>query len=64
MKAPVLIDELHVTVRVPAALPDAAARAALRILKGRPFTAAVRRAVQALLRAAPELASCSVSVTR
>ena len=64
MKASVLIDEVHVTVRVPPDLPEAELRAVRRVLLGTPFTAGIRRAVRVLVRAFPDLAACRVSVTR
>lgn len=64
MPKTVVIDELHVTLRVPADLPDAAAEAVRQTLAGVDFTARLRRAVRAVVRATPELAAVRPSLTR
>jgi len=46
----VVLDELHVTFRIPAPLPAPAVRAIRRTLAGPAFAAAVRRAVLAVMR--------------
>ncbi len=63
MAKTVVIDELHVTVRVPNDLPDGA-EAMRRTLSGDDFMNRLRRAVRAALRAFPELAAVRISVTR
>ena len=45
MPKTVLLDEWHITLRIPAVLSDADVRAVHRILSGKAFTVAVRRAV-------------------
>jgi hypothetical protein len=60
----VVIDELHLTVRVPADLPDTDAEAARRTLAGAEFMDRLRRAVRVVIRAFPELAPTRVSLTR
>ena len=50
MPKTVLMDEWHVTFRIPAALSDADVRAVRRVLNAKAFTAAVRRAVLAVVR--------------
>ena len=64
MARTVVIDELVITVRVPADLPDRAARAVRRALTAGGFRAGVERAVRAVVRAAPALAAARVTVTR
>lgn len=64
MAKPVVIDEIHLTIRVPRDLPDARAEAVARTLTGAAFMARLRRAVRATLRAFPELAVARVSLTR
>jgi hypothetical protein len=61
MPRTVVLDELHLTFRIPAALPDADARAIRRVLNSKAFTAAVRRAA---LRGRPALKPVRVTVTR
>jgi hypothetical protein len=50
MPKTVLLDEWHVTFRIPAVMSDANVGAVRRILNGKAFTAAVRRAVLAVMR--------------
>jgi hypothetical protein len=64
MPKTVVIDELHVTLRVPADLPDAAAEAVRQTLSGVEFTARLRRAVRAVVRATPGLAVVRLTLTR
>ena len=64
MAKPVVIDEMHLTIRVPRDLADARAEAVGRTLTGAAFMARLRRAVRATLRAFPELAVARVSLTR
>jgi hypothetical protein len=60
----VVIDEIHVTVRVPADLPDKPAAAVRRTLSGAAFTRALREAVLRTVRRFPELSACRTTVTR
>ncbi len=60
----VVIDELHLTVRVPAGLPDEQADAVRETLAGSEFLDRLRRAIQDAVRAFPELASAKMSITR
>jgi len=60
----VVIDELHLTIRVPTDLPDDEAEAIRRTLEGDDFMNRLRRAVRATLRAVPELSTVRVSLTR
>ena len=64
MPKTVVIDEIHVTVRIPGDLPEAQADAVHRALAGEDFMSRLRRAVRAALRAFPELAVARVSLTR
>ena len=64
MAKTVLLDEWHVTFRIPAKLPDADVRAVRRVLNGKAFTAAIRRAVSAVVRERLVLKLVQVAVTR
>lgn len=64
MPKTVVIDELHLTVRVPADLPEADAEAVRRTLAGAEFMARLRRAVRLVVRASPELTRVRVTLTR
>jgi hypothetical protein len=64
MPKTVVIDELHLSVRLPADLPDADAEAVRRTLLGAEFMARLRRSVRLVFRAFPELARVRVSLTR
>ena len=60
----VVIDEIHITVRVPGDLPDDAAEAVRETLAGDEFMSRLRRAVRVVVRAFPELNAVRVSLTR
>jgi len=64
MARTVVIDEIHVTVRVSSDLPDAQAEEIHATLAGEDFMSRLRRAVRTALRAFPELAVVRVSCTR
>ncbi len=64
MARTVVIDELHVTIRVPSDLSEIRADEVHRALTGEEFMNRLRRAVRAALRAFPELAVARVSLTR
>lgn len=64
MSKTVVIDELHLTVRVPADLPDADAEAVRTVLAGAEFMGRLRRAVRAAVRSFPDLVIARVSLTR
>lgn len=64
MPATVVLDELHLTFRIPAALADGEVRAVRRVLTGTAFTAAVRRAVLAAMKKHPVLTPVRVAVAR
>ena len=63
MARTVVIDELHVTIRVPSDLYEVRADEVHRALTGEEFMNRLRRAVRAALRAFPELAVARVSLT-
>jgi len=60
----VVIDEIHVTIRVPSDRPEVQADEIHRVLTGEDFMNRRRRAVWAARRAFPELAVARVSLTR
>jgi hypothetical protein len=60
----VVIDELHLTLRVPRDLPDDEAEGVREVLAGDEFLRRLRRAVRAALREFPELGTVSLSLTR
>jgi hypothetical protein len=64
MPRTVVIDELHLTVRVPSGLPETEADAVRRTLAADEFMDRLRRAVRVVLRAFPDLAPARISVTR
>ena len=64
MAKTVIIDEPHVTLRVPANLPGARAAAVHRALTGAALVARLRRAVRSVVRADPVLAVVRVAVSR
>jgi hypothetical protein len=64
MAKTVIIDEIHLTIRIPNDLPDAQAEAIRRTLAGDDFMGRLRRAVRAVLRALPQLTAIRASLTR
>lgn len=60
----VVIDELHLTLRVLNKLPDDEAEVIRQSLAGDDFMNRLRRAVRTALRVFPELAAVRVSLTR
>ncbi len=60
----VVIDELHLTVRVPSDLPDDEADTVRGTLAGDDFMDRLRRTIRAAFRASPELTRCHVSLSR
>ncbi len=59
-----LIDELHLTVRVPDDLPQEKLAAIRRSLAGDEFQERLRQALLDVFRAFPELTPCRVSLAR
>lgn len=64
MAKAVIIDELHLTVRIPVGLSREQAKAVRDSLLGADFMARLRRAVRTTFRAFPELVKVRVSLTR
>lgn len=64
MAKTVIIDELHVSVRIPANLPDDQAEAIRQTLTGDDFLARLRKAVREVIGAFPTLGAVRVSLTR
>ena len=64
MPKSVVIDELHLTVSIPAKLPDAEAEAIRVTLTGRPFLSRMRRAVRAVIKDFPQLVRVRVTWSR
>ena len=64
MAKTVVIDEIHVTIRVPSDLPEVRADEIHRVLTGKDFMNRLRRAVRAALRVFPELQAVHLSLTR
>ena len=64
MPRTVVIDELHLTVRVPADLPDDEAEQARLVLNGEDFMRRLRRAVRAAARTFEALSALRISVSR
>jgi hypothetical protein len=60
----VVIDEVHVIVRIPSDPADDEAEAVGQTLAGDEFTSRLRRAVRAVVRAFAELKVVRVSLTR
>lgn len=64
MPRTVVLDEVHLTFRIPAALPAADVRAIRRALSGKAFPAALRRAVIESLKKYPTLTPVQVEISR
>lgn len=60
----VVIDEIHVTFRIPGDLSDAAAKVVRETLAGDELMSRLRRAVRVVVRDSPELSTVSLSLTR
>lgn len=60
----VVLDEIHVTFRIPSDLPDPAVEVAREALAGDEFLSRLRRAVRVVVREFPELNAVRVSLTR
>ena len=60
----VLIDEIHLTLRVPIDLADDEIEVVRGALAGDEFMARLRRTVRAVLREFPELSAVRMSLTR
>lgn len=64
MAKPVVIDELHMTLRVPDDLPDDRAEAVRRILASAEFMTRLHPALRAVFRRFPELTVVRTSLSR
>ena len=64
MAKTVIIDELHLTFRIPNDLPDTEAEAIRQALAGADLMNRLRRAIRDAIRVFPELAVVRVSLTR
>jgi hypothetical protein len=64
MAKTVIIDELHVTFRIPNDLHDDEAEAIRQTLAGDEFMNRLRRTIRAVIRSLPELSAVRVSLTR
>jgi hypothetical protein len=64
MGKPVVIDELHLTLRIPDDRPDDQVEAIQQILASAEFMSRLRRAIRSVFRAFPGLAVVRVSLTR
>lgn len=64
MPPTVVLDEVHLTFRIPAALPERAVRAIRRVLNSKGFTAAFRRAVIEMLKKYATLKPLTLEVSR
>lgn len=60
----VVLDEIHVTFRIPSDLPDDEAEAVRETLATEEFMSRLRRAVRVVVRTFPELNVVRVSLTR
>ncbi len=64
MAKTVVIDELHLTVRIPADLPEREAEAVRNTLLNDAFMSTLKRAVRHAFRAFPELSAVRLTLTR
>jgi hypothetical protein len=64
MNRTVMIEQFHLTIRVPATLPEPAVIAIRTRLSGAGFVTRFRRAIRAALRADPTLAPVRISLSR
>ena len=64
MDRTVIVEQFHLTVRVPASLPDPAVVAVRTTLAGAGFVTRLRRAIRAAIRADPTLAPVRISLSR
>lgn len=64
MPPTVVLDELHLTLRIPVSLSAREVRSIRRVLNGKAFTAAIRRVVLGLMKQHKMTTPVRVSVTR
>lgn len=58
------IDEIHLTIRIPADLSDTAVVAVRRTLARDEFMGRLRRAIRLVIRTSPDLHACRLIVSR
>ena len=64
MKRSVIVEQMHLTVRVPVTLPDPAVVTLRTKLAGAAFMTRIRRAIRAAIRADPTLSPVRISFSR
>ena len=64
MAKTVIIDEIHLTLRIPATLPDSRVTVMRRTLNSAAFGGPLRAAILAVVRAIPELDRVRLSLSR
>ena len=64
MNRTVIVEQFHLTVRVPASLPDPEVVAVRTRLAGTRFVTRIRRALRAAIRADPTLAPVRITLSR
>jgi hypothetical protein len=64
MAQTVVLDEVHLLIRIPATLPDPLVRTIRRTLTSRAFMTELRRAVAAVVSSRPTLRPVRVAVAR
>ena len=64
MNRSVIIEQIHLTVRVPVSLPDSEVVAVRTSLAGAGFVTRIRRAIRAAIRADPTLAPVRITLSR
>jgi hypothetical protein len=64
MPRTLILDEVHLTFRIPVSLSAAQVRTIRRVLASKAFTAALRRVVTELMKRHPELKPVKMQVSR
>lgn len=64
MAKSVVLDELHITIRIASTMPDEQVEELRRTLNGEDFMNRLRRTVRNVVRSYPELNDVRVSLTR
>ena len=64
MTKTILLDELHLSIRIPAHTPDDKADAMREVLTSADFLARLRQKLRKTIRAYKELAPCKASLSR
>lgn len=63
-KTMVIVDELHVTLRIPVSLPDAERDIVLKVIAEDPFRVRLQHAIRRVIRSSPELARVRATLSR